>query len=219
MLMVCDRLRIGVITGHIPLRDVSSALTSSLIINKINILNNSLEKDFSIRKPKIAVLGLNPHSGDGGLIGKEDQEVILPAIESVKAKGILAYGPYPADGFFGSNNYLKFDGILAIYHDQGMIPFKALSFDSGVNFTAGLSIVRTSPAHGTAYDIAGKNEASPNSFREAVYFAMDIFENRKSYEELRTNPLQNYLKEIESSSDAVIEKEIPDDNGHDNLIA
>jgi 4-hydroxythreonine-4-phosphate dehydrogenase len=219
MLMVCDRLRIGVITGHIPLKDVSSVLTSSLIISKINILNSSLEKDFSIRKPKIAVLGLNPHSGDGGLIGKEDQEVILPAIESAKTKGIMAYGPYPADGFFGSNNYLKFDGILAIYHDQGMIPFKALSFDSGVNFTAGLPIVRTSPAHGTAYDIAGKNEASPNSFREAVYFAIDIFESRKSYEELRTNPLQNYLKEIESSSDAVIEKEILEDTATDNLIA
>jgi 4-hydroxythreonine-4-phosphate dehydrogenase len=189
-----------------------------LILSKINILNSSLEQDFSIRKPKIAVLGLNPHAGDGGLIGNEDQEIILPAIESAKARGILVYGPYPADGFFGSNNYLKFDGILATYHDQGMIPFKTLSFDRGVNFTAGLPIVRTSPAHGTAYDLAGKNEASPNSFREAVYFAIDIFESRKSYEDLKNNPLQNYLKEIESSSDAEIEKEIPDNGGQDNLI-
>lgn len=218
MLMVCDRLRIGVITGHVPLKEVSRLLTPALILSKINILRQSLEKDFSIRKPKIAILGLNPHAGDDGLIGSEDKEIILPAIETARARGHLVFGPYPADGFFGSSNYMKFDGILAIYHDQGMIPFKALSFDRGVNFTAGLSIVRTSPAHGTAYDLAGKNEASPNSFREAVYLAMDIFDNRKNYEELLNNPLQNYLKEIESSSDAVIEKEIPEDNGHDNHI-
>jgi 4-hydroxythreonine-4-phosphate dehydrogenase len=218
MLMVCDRIRIGVITGHLPLKEVSSALTQSLILSKINILNSSLEKDFSIRKPKIAVLGLNPHAGESGLIGNEDQDIILPAIESAKAKGMVVYGPYPADGFFGSNNYLKFDGILATYHDQGMIPFKTLSFDRGVNFTAGLPIVRTSPAHGTAYDLAGKNEASPNSFREAVYFAIDIFESRTLYEELKNNPLQNYLKEIESSSDAEIEKEIPDNGSPDSLI-
>lgn len=218
MLMVCDKLRIGVITGHIPLKNVPEALTTELITSKINIMHHSLEKDFSIQKPRIAVLGLNPHAGDHGLIGSEDKDVIFPAIEAAKANGMLVYGPYPADGFFGSNNYLKFDGILATYHDQGMIPFKALSFDRGVNFTAGLPYVRTSPAHGTAYDLAGKNEASPNSFREAVYLAMDIYQNRTEYDSLRNKPLPNYLKEIESSSDAEIEKEIPEENGKENLI-
>ena len=161
---------------------------------------------------------LNPHAGDEGLIGKEDQEVILPALETVRSQGMLVFGPYPADGFFGSDNYLKFDGILATYHDQGMIPFKALSFDRGVNYTAGLPVVRTSPAHGTAYDIAGKNEASPGSFREAIYLAMEIYENRNLFKQLNANPLPNYLKEIESNSDAVIEKEIPEEKGKDNHI-
>jgi 4-hydroxythreonine-4-phosphate dehydrogenase len=218
MLMVSDRLRIGVVTGHIPIRQVPDALNKELIISKINILHQSLLKDFNIPKPKIALLGLNPHAGDGGLIGDEDKEIILPAIEAMKSKGILVYGPYPADGFFGSNNYMKFDGILAMYHDQGMVPFKAFSFDRGVNYTAGLPYVRTSPAHGTAYDIAGKNEASPNSFREATFLAMEIFENRKLFGEMTANPLQNFLKEIESSSDAVIEKELPEPDTKENPI-
>jgi 4-hydroxythreonine-4-phosphate dehydrogenase len=218
MLMVYGRLRIGVITGHIPIRDVSSAITTELITKKMDVLHHSLRRDFNIQKPKIAVLGLNPHAGDGGIIGEEDIEVILPAIEQAKNRGMLVYGPYPADGFFGSKNFSKFDGILAMYHDQGMIPFKAFSFDNGVNFTAGLPYVRTSPAHGTAYDIAGKNEASANSFREAIYLAMEIFENRQLFDELNANPIPNYLKEIETRSDAVIEKEIPEQNDQDGPI-
>jgi 4-hydroxythreonine-4-phosphate dehydrogenase len=209
MLMVCDKLRVGVITGHIPIKDVPSALTPELILRKIELLHRSLIRDFGIRKPKIALLGLNPHAGDLGVVGLEDTQVIGPVVEQAWNKNIIVYGPYSADGFFGSNNYLKFDGILAMYHDQGMIPFKTLSFDKGVNFTAGLPFVRTSPAHGTAYDLAGKNEASHNSFREAVYLAVDIFQNRKVFDENNSNPLQNYLKDIETSSDAVIEKEIP----------
>ncbi len=222
MLMVCDKLRVGVITGHIPLKEVPNAVTTELILKKTELLHQSLVKDFAIRKPKIALLGLNPHAGDQGVIGLEDEQVITPAVEQAWNKGMLVYGPYSADGFFGSNNYLKFDGILAMYHDQGMIPFKTLSFDKGINFTAGLPFIRTSPAHGTAYDIAGKNEASHSSFREAVYLAIDIFHNRREYDELHSKPLPNYLKDIEHSSDAVIEKEIPhppEDEIAGNLVA
>jgi 4-hydroxythreonine-4-phosphate dehydrogenase len=222
MLMVCDKLRVGVITGHIPVKDISGTITNELILRKIELMNRSLIRDFGIRKPKIAILGLNPHAGDLGVIGEEEVQVITPAVEQAWNRNLIVYGPYSADGFFGSNNYLKFDGILAMYHDQGMIPFKTLSFDRGINFTAGLPFVRTSPAHGTAYDIAGKNEASHNSFREAVYLAIDIFNNRKAFDELNSHPLQNYLKEIEYSTDAVIEKEIPhpaDDGNQGNLIA
>jgi 4-hydroxythreonine-4-phosphate dehydrogenase len=209
MLMVSDQLRIGVITGHIPLKDVPGAISIPLILKKIDLLNRSLIRDFAVIKPKIAILGLNPHAGDLGVLGNEESEVISPAIEQAWSKGMIVYGPYSADGFFGSNNFLKFDGILAMYHDQGLIPFKTLSFDRGVNFTAGLPYVRTSPAHGTAYEIAGTNEASPNSFREAVHLAVQIFNNRNQFDELNSKPLQNFLKEIEYSSDAVIEKEIP----------
>jgi 4-hydroxythreonine-4-phosphate dehydrogenase len=221
MLMVCDKLRVGVITGHIPIKDVPGTLTTELILKKIELMNRSLIRDFGIRKPKIAILGLNPHAGDMGVIGMEDSEVIAPAIEQAWTRNMIVYGPYSADGFFGSNNFHKFDGILAMYHDQGMIPFKTLSFDKGVNFTAGLPFVRTSPAHGTAYDLAGKNEASHNSFREAVYLAVDIFNNRKAFDADNSRPLQNYLKEIEYNSDAVIEKEIPhaEDTNPGNLIA
>jgi len=222
MLMVCDKLRVGVITGHIPLKNVPEAITIELLLRKIELLNRSLIRDFGIRKPKIALLGLNPHAGDLGVIGNEEEQIITPAVEQAWNRGWIVYGPYSADGFFGSNNYLKFDGILAMYHDQGMIPFKTLSFDRGINFTAGLPFVRTSPAHGTAYDIAGKNEASPNSFREAVLLAVDIFNKRKEFDELNHHPLQNYLKDIEYSTDAVIEKEIPhasEDENHGNLIA
>jgi 4-hydroxythreonine-4-phosphate dehydrogenase len=211
-----------VITGHIPLKDVPGNITTDLIIRKIDLMNRSLTRDFGIRKPKIAILGLNPHAGDLGVIGMEEAELITPAVEQAWNRNLIVYGPYSADGFFGSNNYLKFDGILAMYHDQGMIPFKTLSFDRGINFTAGLPFVRTSPAHGTAYDIAGKNEASHNSFREAVYLAIDIFNNRKAFDEMSSHPLQNYLKEIEYSTDAVIEKEIPhpaEDVNQGNLIA
>jgi 4-hydroxythreonine-4-phosphate dehydrogenase len=189
MLMVSNQTRIGIVTGHIPLSEVPKVVTEDLILRKLKIMNESLKKDFGIRKPRIAVLGMNPHAGDEGLLGTEEKTIILPAIEKAFASGILTFGPFPADGFFGSNNYTKFDGILAMYHDQGLIPFKTISFESGVNFTAGLPVVRTSPAHGTAYDIAGKDLASPDSLRAAMYLACDIFNNRMMYDELNANPL------------------------------
>lgn len=192
MLMVSGNLRIGVITGHIPISEVSSAINEQLILRKIRILESSLKRDFAIQRPKIAILGLNPHASDNGLIGTEEEKIIIPAIQQAFEEGILVYGPYPADGFFGSSNYRKFDGILAMYHDQGMIPFKAMAFESGVNYTAGLPIVRTSPAHGTAYDIAGKDKADSTSIQAAVYLACDIFKNRKQFDELLANPLQPF---------------------------
>ncbi len=195
MLMVNKTVRIGVITGHIPLSKVPDAITEDLIIRKIRIMDASLKRDFGIIKPRIAVLSLNPHASDDGLIGDEEGRVILPAIEKAFGQNILAFGPYPSDGFFGSSSFKQFDGILAMYHDQGMIPFKTLSFDDGVNFTAGLPYIRTSPAHGTAYDIAGKNEANPESFRAAVYLACDIFNNQIAFDELHQNPLKPTIKE------------------------
>ena len=189
MLMINSVLRIGVVTGHIPLAKVSETLTEEMILKKIQVLNHSLMRDFGIVKPRIAVLALNPHAGDDGLLGVEDKTIIQPAIEKAYNQNILAYGPYPADGFFGSSGFKNFDGILAMYHDQGMIPFKLMSFDEGVNFTAGLPIIRTSPAHGTAYDLAGKNEASPEAFRNALYMAGDIFMHRQEYDELHANKL------------------------------
>jgi len=190
MMLVSDRLKIATVTGHIPVKQVASEITSEKIISKIKVMNHSLKRDFNIRKPRIAVLGLNPHSGDSGLIGNEESEIIAPAIKTAYDQGILVYGPYPADGFFGSSHFKSFDGILAMYHDQGLVPFKALSFETGVNFTAGLPVVRTSPDHGTAYDIAGKNIASEDSFRSAIYLACDINKNRLEYEEVHANPLR-----------------------------
>jgi len=180
MIMCSGNLRVGVVTGHIPVSEIAGSLSAELIEKKIRLMNKSLKADFGIRKPKIAVLGLNPHAGDQGLIGNEEREIIIPAIEAVKQDAILAMGPYSADGLFGSSGYASFDGILGMYHDQGLIPFKALSFNSGVNYTAGLPVIRTSPDHGVAYDIAGKNEAVESSFREAVYLASDIFKARKN---------------------------------------
>lgn len=191
MLMVSDILKVGVVAGHIPMSELSSFITKEKIIDKLVTLNHSLQKDFGIRKPKIAVLGLNPHAGDEGLLGKEEKEVIVPAIEKAKTGNILAFGPYPADGFFGSGKYTKFDAVLAMYHDQGLIPFKTISGETGVNYTAGLPIIRTSPAHGTAYEIAGKNEASEESFRNAIYLACDIKKNREIHKEIHANPLDN----------------------------
>lgn len=190
MIMVCNSIRIGVVTGHIPLKDVSSSLTVDLIMSKLRIMNKSLIQDFAITKPKIAILALNPHASDNGLIGKEEQDIITPAIDKAMKENILAFGPYPADGFFGSENLKNFDGILAMYHDQGLIPFKLMSFKEGVNFTAGLPFVRTSPAHGTAYEIAGKDIASPSSLLQAIYLACDIYKNRLMHEELTQNPLK-----------------------------
>lgn len=189
MLMVLNDLRVGTITNHIPLKDVSEMLTKDLICRKVEILQSSLQKDFGIKKPKIAILGLNPHAGEEGMLGTEEKEVIFPAIEAMQEKGVIVYGPYPSDGFFGSSNFKNFDGILAIYHDQGLTPFKALVAGAGVNFTAGLPIVRTSPDHGTAYDIVGKGIASEESFRNAVFIAVDIYNNRKAYQENNANPL------------------------------
>ncbi len=189
MLMVSEQMKVGVVTSHIPLKDVPSAITKDRILNKLRIISSSMELDFSIKKPRIAVLGLNPHCGDGGLIGTEDQDFITQAVEDANAEGILALGPYPCDGFFGSGDYAKFDAILAMYHDQGLTPFKVLSFDGGVNFTAGLPVIRTSPSHGTAFDIAGQGVAKPDSFREALYLALDIYKSRQIHNEITTNPL------------------------------
>ena len=179
MLLVHDALRVGVVTGHIPLQQVSAQLTREKVRSKIQLMEESLRQDFGIIKPKIAVLGLNPHAGEDGLLGAEEQDIIRPIISELKQKGLLVFGPYPSDGFFGAFLHQKFDGVLAMYHDQGLIPFKTLAFDEGVNFTAGLSVVRTSPDHGTAYDIAGKNQASAASMREALYLACDILKNRQ----------------------------------------
>lgn len=190
MLMVCDRIRIGIVTNHLALKDVPAALTHALLINKITLLNQSLKRDFGITRPKIAVLALDPHAGDNGVIGDFDARVIMPVIDEAQANGILAYGPFPSDGFFGSEQFNKFDGVLALYHDQGLIPFKLMSFTEGVNYTAGLPYVRTSPAHGTGYDIAGKDRASEQSFRSAVYLACNILRNRQEYDLLNANPLK-----------------------------
>lgn len=190
MMMVCDRIRIGIVTNHLSIREVPDAITQELLMKKLQIMHDSLKRDFGIPMPKIAVLALNPHAGDNGVIGNEDQTIVKPTVEEAFSKGILAYGPYPSDGFFGSSEFSKFDGVLALYHDQGLIPFKLMSFTEGVNYTAGLPIIRTSPAHGTAYDIAGKDQASEQSFRSAVYLACHILKNRKEYDELTKDPLK-----------------------------
>ncbi|MEQ8218375.1 MAG: 4-hydroxythreonine-4-phosphate dehydrogenase PdxA [Arenibacter sp.] len=192
MFMVTDGLRIGLLTDHVAVKDVASNITPQLIRSKITTISNSLKMDFGIRKPKIALLGINPHSGDNGVIGKEDDEVLKPVIKEMSEKGYLVFGPYSADSFFGSDNYKNFDAILAAYHDQGLIPFKTLSFGKGVNFTAGLNKVRTSPDHGTAYEIAGKGVADNSSFKEAVFMALHIFKNRQEYKELTGNPLKKH---------------------------
>ena len=188
-------------TGHVPVRDIAGELTKELIMEKMEIFHRSLKKDFGIDNPRIAVFSLNPHAGDNGLLGTEEQEVIIPAMKEMIARGVQCFGPYPADGFMGSGNYTHFDGILAMYHDQGLAPFKALAMDEGVNFTAGLPIVRTSPAHGTAYDIAGKGIASEDSFRQAVYVAMDVFRNRAWEKEISARPLRKQYYEKRDDSD------------------
>ncbi len=190
MLMLWNKLRVGTVTGHIPLNQVAAKISTSLILKKLEVLNRSLFYDFGIQKPKIAVLGLNPHAGDGGLLGNEENELIIPALKTArKEMNIFVYGPFSADGFFGSGAWKRYDAVLAMYHDQGLAPFKTLAFDGGVNFTAGLPFVRTSPAHGTAYELAGKNEASEEAFRQAIYAAIDIERNRRQQAEAETNPL------------------------------
>ncbi|MBG6133444.1 4-hydroxythreonine-4-phosphate dehydrogenase [Aquimarina sp. EL_43] len=190
MFMITDDLKVGLLTDHVAVKDIADTITPELIEQKIDTIHHALKQDFGISKPKIAVLGINPHSGDNGVIGKEDEDVLKPTIQKINESGKLVYGPYAADSFFGSNNYKAFDAIVASYHDQGLIPFKTLSFGKGVNYTAGLHKVRTSPDHGTAFEIAGKNLADNSSFKEAVFAALKIFKNRNEYNELTQNPLK-----------------------------
>lgn len=190
MLLTSENLKVGIVTNHIPVANIAVSLNADAIFGKLKILNKSLVQDFLINSPRIAVLALNPHAGDNGLIGKEEHQLIIPAINNAKSIGINAFGPYPADGFFGAGNYTKFDAVLAMYHDQGLIPFKTLSFGEGVNFTAGLNIIRTSPDHGVAYEIAGKNVALESSFRSAVYLACDVVKNRLMSDEINKNKLK-----------------------------
>ena len=190
MFMVTDDLKVGLLTDHVAVKDVARSISPQLIDKKIEIIHKSLKQDFKIQEPKIAVLGINPHSGDNGVIGQEDEEVLKPTLELIRKGKKLIFGPYAADSFFGSGAYKNFDAIIAAYHDQGLIPFKTLSFGEGVNYTAGLNKIRTSPDHGTAYEIAGKNKADHRSFREAVYTAIDIFRNREEYMELTKNVLK-----------------------------
>ncbi|MFT7034872.1 MAG: 4-hydroxythreonine-4-phosphate dehydrogenase [Cyclobacteriaceae bacterium] len=183
MFLVNEQLRVGVVTGHIQLKDVAAAVTADKIQIKLDLMIKSLKKDFGKVKPKIAILGLNPHAGEDGLLGQEENEIIKPLIEQNRSKGNLVFGPFPSDGFFGAGEQNKYDGVLAMYHDQGLIPFKSIAFDTGVNFTAGLPIVRTSPDHGTGYSIAGKNVANASSMRQAIYTAVDISNHRKEYQD------------------------------------
>ena len=201
MILASERLRVALVTGHVPIAKISSILTKELIEEKIQLFNTSLKADFGIGAPRIAVLGLNPHAGDGGVIGAEEENIIIPAISAMREQGVICYGPFPADGFMGNNLYTHFDGVLAMYHDQGLTPFKVLAMDEGVNFTAGLPIVRTSPDHGTAFDIAGKGEASENSFRQAIYMGIDIYRNRKNEADASRNPLRKLYFEKRDDSD------------------
>ena len=203
MILLKDDFRVALVTGHIPIKDIATTITKELIMEKMSIFHRSLKQDFGIDNPRIAVFSLNPHAGDHGVIGTEESEVIIPAIKEMRAKGVQCFGPYPADGFMGSGNFCHFDGILAMYHDQGLAPFKALAMDEGVNFTAGLPIVRTSPAHGTAYDIAGKGIASESSFRQAIYTAIDVFRNRLIEKEIHARPLRKQYFDRRDDSDTL----------------
>ena len=210
MIMLNDSLRVALVTGHMPIAQVPAALSQELILEKLHIFEHSLRHDFGVRKPRIAVLSLNPHAGENGMLGDEENNIIIPAINEAKKKGMLCFGPYAADGFFGTEHFRKFDGVLAMYHDQGLSPFKALAMENGVNYTAGLSFVRTSPDHGTAYDIAGKGIASEESFRQAIYTALDIYRNRISDDEAHASPLRRQY--IDKSGD----REVLDLTGGDD---
>lgn len=201
MILLNDVMRVALVTTHLPIKDVAGTITKELIVEKATIFNKSLKRDFRVYNPRIAVLALNPHAGDGGLIGTEEQEIIAPAIKELSGNGVYAFGPYAADGFFGHGTYESFDGVLAMYHDQGLAPFKALDRGDGVNFTAGLPIVRTSPDHGTAYEIAGKNVADESSFRNAVYVALDVFRNRAEYDAPLSHPLEKLYHEKRDDSE------------------
>ncbi len=195
MFMISENLRVGFVTNHESLSDVSENITEEAIFSKLAMIHESLIKDFTVTNPKIAVLSLNPHSGDNGLLGREEQEIIIPTLDRAREEGIDVFGPFAADGFFRGENYKRYDAVLAMYHDQGMIPFKTLAGDEGVNYTAGLSVVRTSPAHGTAYDIVGMNKANPVSLRNAIYAAVDIYRSRQRHAEITANPLPFYSKD------------------------
>ena len=201
MILMNDVLRVALVTTHLPIREVAQAITKEVVMRKIRIFHEALRKDFNVEKPRIAVLALNPHAGDAGLLGNEEETIIVPAMQEAEKRGVMSFGPYAADGFFGARMYEKFDGVLAMYHDQGLIPFKALAMDDGVNYTAGLSIVRTSPDHGTAYDIAGQNLASEASFRCALYAALDIYRNRARYRAATANPLRKQYFEKGSDNE------------------
>ena len=194
MILMNDVLRVALVTTHLPIRDVAQAITKEAVMQKIRIFHEALRKDFNVSNPRIAVLALNPHAGDDGLLGTEERDIIRPALQDMEKEGVFCFGPYAADGFFGNRTYEHFDGVLAMYHDQGLAPFKSLSPD-GVNFTAGLSAVRTSPDHGTAYDIAGQDKADPQSMRSAIYAAIDIVEHRRAWAEWSRNPLQRAERE------------------------
>ena len=201
MILMNETLRVALVTTHLPIKDIAKAITKEGIVEKATIFHKALKRDFRISSPRIAVLSLNPHAGDNGLLGSEEKDIILPAIEELADKGIQAFGPFAADGFFGSGAYDHFDGVLAMYHDQGLAPFKTIALESGVNYTAGLPIVRTSPDHGTAYDIAGKGIADENSMRQAIFTAIDVFRNRKFYDEPLQNPLPKLFHEKREDGD------------------
>jgi len=201
MFLISDELRVGVVTGHIPVAEVPKSISREKIVRKLQLMNESLKRDFWIEKPKIAVLGLNPHAGDQGLLGKEEAEIISPAIQEAFDRGIICFGPYPADGFFGNGTYKQFDAVLGMYHDQALIPFKTIAFDTGVNYTAGLKFVRTSPDHGTGFDIAGKGIADPTSFMEALFSAIHIVKRRREQDLMLSNQLRSGGKIIETASD------------------
>ena len=215
MILLNDMMRVALVTTHLPIKDVAQAITAERIIEKATIFNESLKRDLRISNPRIAILSLNPHAGDDGLLGTEEQEIIIPAIKELTANGVCAFGPYAADGFFGHGGYCSFDGVLAMYHDQGLAPFKSLDRGEGVNFTAGLPLVRTSPDHGTAYEIAGKNMADESSFRHAVYLAIDVFRHRVEYDEPLAQPLEKLYHEKRDDSEKTrfnIPKAKPKDN-------
>jgi len=207
MFRCADSLRVGVVTMHIPLKDVSASINKEVIMSKLRLMNQSLKEDFCIERPKIAVLGLNPHAGDRGLLGSEEQEVIIPAIKEAMSEGIETFGPFPPDGFFAATLQGKYDAVLTMYHDQGLIPFKTLSFDTGVNYTAGLPVVRTSPDHGTAFDIAGQNKANPRSMLSAIYLAIDIYRSRERYKEIHSNPMKTQIPAQEDNRRAQVSEE------------
>ena len=192
-----EYLKVGVVTGHIPLKDVCKNITTEAILKKLRLMKSALQQDFGIDAPKIAVLGLNPHCGDGGLLGDEEQQIILPAVKAANEEGIMAFGPYSPDGFFGLANYSKYDAVLAMYHDQGLTPFKAIAFEEGVNYTAGLPIIRTSPDHGTAYEMAGRDKADPRSMKSAIYTAIDIWHRREEYRQLIENRMTIQMPDTE----------------------